>query len=87
MDMNLPDLNTLTEDQLQQVVPAMLKYILGGDDGYADGIDEILEWELENGIATGQFIDRRPTGDRIFEFEVNGNTGEYSFSPISGVED
>jgi len=85
--MNVPDLTKLTEDQLQRVIPEMLKYILGGADGYSDGIDEILEWELDNGIATGKFLDRAPAGDRIFEFELNCKTGEYSFIPISGVED
>ncbi len=84
--MGIPDLTTLSPEQLQVAIPAIATFILSGPDAYADGVDEITEWEIKDGVLTGVFVGRHPAGDRKFAFEINGNTGEYSFTPISGVE-
>jgi hypothetical protein len=76
----------------------MVRYILqAGEKGYKDGIDEVTDKDgnppsAENNWLTtdrgieGLFIDRRPGGDRTFEFvlENSGDNWSKSFQMVSG---
>lgn len=88
----------LTPERRAQVMPKILKYLLeSGDRGYKDGIDEfqpqpteenLYLWDAETASFKGNFIDRRPDGDRVFAFTISKTASGWSrtFRPVSGVE-
>lgn len=86
MSPSLPD--TVTPERFQRAAPLLIQYLLETEDGFADGIDEIRFWKWDGASFTGQFVDRRPTGDRVFEFELTPQGGrlERSYRPVSGVD-
>lgn len=89
---------SLTPEQLDKVSVSVLRYLLqAGEGGYKDGVDEILSedreppsasngwlWNPEEGEYRGVFVDRRPSGDRLFSFVVgrSGDKWARSFSPL-----
>jgi hypothetical protein len=90
-------------EQMDKIAPALIRFLLqSGEKGYKDGVDEISDaegnppnqannwlYDQEQDSFSGQFIDRRPGRDRVFQFviEREGDGWVRSFSPISGVED
>lgn len=95
----------LTPEQLDKVSISVIRYLLqSGEGGYKDGVDEIQSesgdppsadnawlWDAEAGEFRGRFVDRRPSGDRLFSFVVgkSGDSWARNFSPIGdeGVSD
>lgn len=87
-----------TPEQMTKVAPALLRYMLSsGEKGYKDGIDgfdpepsQDNNWlyDAEAEEYRGQFIDRRPTGDRVFAFTITRDGDEWtrSITAVSGVE-
>jgi hypothetical protein len=90
-------------EQMDKIAPALIRFLLqSGEKGYKDGVDEISDaegnppsqannwlYDQEQDLFSGQFTDRRPGRDRVFQFviERDGDGWVRSFSPISGVED
>lgn len=92
-----------TPEQMDKAAPALIRYLLssGSDGGFKDGIDVIQDedgnppsqennwlFDADEDAFKGQFIDRRPEGDRIFQFTIERDGDEWmrSFSVVSGIE-
>ncbi|NJR38541.1 MAG: hypothetical protein HC781_06440 [Leptolyngbyaceae cyanobacterium CSU_1_4] len=87
-----------TPAQMDKLAPALLRYMLSsGEKGYKDGVDEFKPapseennwlYNLETEAYEGQFIDRRPEGDRTFAFTItrDGDDWTRSITAVSGVE-
>jgi len=74
-----------TPEEYNEIVPAILKEILSG--AYSAGVDEILEWDITDGIATGKFADTKGATRKVFSFKYNLKTYDLEMHALSGVED
>jgi hypothetical protein len=98
---NLPDLSL---EQLDKAAIPLLRYLLqlGEKGGYKDPITSIVSeddeppsaensylFDFDKNEYRGKFIDRRPSGDRVFRFLLRETPqGWYrEIQPISGVDD
>ena len=77
----------LTEEQYNRVVPEILRFILSDPRAYAAGVDEIIEWDITDNIATGKFADTKGATRKVFSFKYNLDTYDLEMYAISGVED
>lgn len=50
-------------------------------------MDEILEWDITDSIATGKFADTKGATGKIFSFKYNLKTYDLEMYALEGVED
>ena len=85
MTLTLPDPKTIAADKLEALKKPALKAII--ESIYLDGIEDLtVDWGKGDTIATGRFIDKRPEGDRIFDYHLSIVNGvpNLDYDPISG---
>ncbi len=84
---NLPA--ELTPEQFDQIAPEIIKHILNDPNFYSAGVDEILEWDVTNGVATGVFADNKPNPPRTFSYKIflKSKPVRVEMKALSGVED
>jgi hypothetical protein len=85
MPLTLPDPNTIDAAKLDQLKKPALKAII--ESIYLDGIEDLtVDWGEGDTIATGRFIDKRPEGDRVFDYHLSIVDGapNLDYTPVSG---